>query len=284
MRVIQQFTLMNKQLTPAERKVAAYVIDYPELVLKENVGQLAEAAGASAATVIRVFKKSEWQNLAQFKIALSSDLAMATHGQKVDVTPHDNFDVVRGKLLNNAIESLKETSSTIDKHSVLKLIDLIGSAKQVYLLGLGASSLVAENIAQKWGRVGVQMMPFQEMNVFLPVIETATTDDLIWFISNSGETPEVVWAAQAAKKRHLKTASLTKLDVNTLSSLTDVQLRTSTPIETRVRSAATNSLLSQFLVIDIVFYFYLSQFYDKSFDSISRTHEIIQDYHRDLRN
>lgn len=282
MSILQKISFMRAELTNVERKIAAYIIDYPELVLKQNVGQLATAAGSSPATVIRFFKKSEFNNFSQFKILLASDLAANKQYTSDDVAAHDNYEIVRKKMLDNSIESLRQTSDTLTKDSVMKMIEEIHQAKQIYLFGLGASSLVAENIAQKWSRAGIRMTVFQEINLFLPIVETATKDDLIWFISNSGTTPEVVWSAQAAQKRHLQTVSLTKYDANPLADLTNLQLHTAIPIETRMRSAATNSLLSQFLVVDIIYYFYLSQYYNASNKNLTRTHDIIEQYHRDI--
>lgn len=55
--IIQEVSLLRTDLTKVERKIASYIVDYPELVLKQNVAELATAAGASAATVIRFFQK-----------------------------------------------------------------------------------------------------------------------------------------------------------------------------------------------------------------------------------
>lgn len=278
--IIQEVSLLRTDLTKVERKIASYIVDYPELVLKQNVAELAEAAGASAATVIRFFQKNGYDNLAQFKLLLASDLAITKRRTNDDVKPHSDYDIVKQKLLNNSIESLKQTSNTLTKKSVMALIQEIHDAQQIYLFGLGASSLVAENITQKWARLGIQISAFQEINLFLPALETATKNDLIWFISNSGSTPEITWAAQVAKEKQLQTVSLTKYDANPLADLTQLRLHTATPLEAKVRSAATNSLLSQFLVVDIIYYFYLSQYYDESNDNITRTHQIIERYHQ----
>ncbi len=282
MKIIQQIASLGAQLTPAEHRVASYIVDYPELVLKQNVAQLAQAAGSSPASVVRFFQRAKVGNLAQFKITLSSELAKQSGPRSRDIDPYDDYELVKEKLLDNSIQSLYQTGDTLAKENVLDVVEQIHSAKRIYLLGIGASYLVAENIDQKWMRAGVTMQMYQELNVFLPLIETAGPGDLFWFISNSGQTPEVVWAAAAVKKRGLRSLSLTKVGDNPLARLTRWQLHTASPLETEVRSAATNSLLSQFLVIDIVYYFYLSQYYDEIADNISRTHAIIADYHHNF--
>ncbi|MFD1441366.1 MurR/RpiR family transcriptional regulator [Lacticaseibacillus hegangensis] len=282
MNIIQQVASIGSRLTPAEHRVASYIIDYPELVLKQNVGQLAQASGSSPASVVRFFKRANFGNLAQFKINLSSELAKQSGQRSRDVDPHDDYEIVKQKLLDNSIQSLYQTGDTLAKGIVLDVVEQIHNAKRIYLLGIGASYLVAENIVQKWMRAGVTMQMYQELNVFLPLVETAGPNDLFWFISNSGKTPEIVWAASAVKKRGLKSVSLTKVGDNELSRVTRWQLHTASPLETEVRSAATNSLLSQFLVIDIVYYFYLSQYYDEIADNINRTHGIIAEYHQAL--
>lgn len=280
MNLIQQVATLGARVTPAEHRIAAYIIDYPELVLKLNVAQLAQAAGASPATVVRFFKRGEFGNFGQFKILLSSQLAGQPHPTTQDVRPHDDYDLVKQTLLENALQSLYKTADTLMKPTVLEVVAQIHKAKRIYLIGIGASYLVAENIVQKWMRAGISMQAYQEANTFLPLLETAGPEDLFWFISNSGETPEVVWTAQAAARRGLKTVSLTRVGDNRLAHQTKWQLHTASPIEATIRSAATNSLLSQFLVIDVMYYVYLSRYYDELSERLTHTHTIIDEYHR----
>ena len=49
-------------------------------------------------------------------------------------------------------------------------------------------------------------------------------------------------------------------------------------MESSNRIAATNSLLAQFMLIDIIFYFFVSKTFDKSAKALDISHAIVQEY------
>ena len=82
-----------------------------------------------------------------------------------------------------------------------QLSTLIHQSDRLLVFGVGASYLAAQNIAQKWGRLGYPCHVSDDLNLFLPLAATADANrTLCWFISNSGESPEVVLAAKLAKR------------------------------------------------------------------------------------
>jgi DNA-binding MurR/RpiR family transcriptional regulator len=154
----------------------------------------------------------------------------------------------------------------------------LGSAKQIYIFGVGASFLTAQNIAQKWSRIGYPATAMNDLNVLLPAIANGTKRDMLWVVSNSGETPEVIYAAQTAKKSQVSVVSLTKLGKNSVTAISDVAIHTSLPIERRHRIAATNSLMTQFMVVDLLFYDFVSHHYDASTRALNQSKHIIEQY------
>lgn len=279
MDVIQRISAWSSKFTDSENKIATYIINNQEAVLAENITQLAENSQTSPATIIRFFNKLEFDNFNQFKILLSSNLAKGQQHPTEDIHPNDSSEIIKKKILNNSVQTLTNTANTLSNFAVDQVIKKIHEASHIYVFGVGASTLVAENIVQKWTRAGKMMVGYDELNMFLPLLETATSKDLIWFISNSGTTPEVIWGARFAKERSIPTVSLTMISDNELSKLTDLQLYTASPIETKVRSAATNSLLSQFMVIDVIYYIYITKYYQESYHLVQDTRQSIIDYH-----
>ena len=99
-------------------------------------------------------------------------------------------------------------------------------------------------------------------------------------ISNSGETAEVLSLNQIAQNRGLKTISITEFGMNSLSKKTDINLNTVRSKEVALRSAATSSLMSQFMLIDLLFYTYVLEDYDKHMENILNSRELVDDYKR----
>lgn len=275
----------KSDLSAAELKVADYVLDNPEQTIKMTVSQLAKAAGSSPASVIRLTKRLDIGSFTTLKILLSSDLTknQADPKKNADITPQEPLSSIKEKLLTSALQSICETTDQVNEDEVGRLVKAIIASNQLFLFGVGASHLAVENISQKWNRIGYPTNADSDLNVLLPKMVKASKQDVLWIISNSGESPEALVAAKAAKKAGLQLASLTRFGNNSLAKLSNIAVHTSQPKESPNRIAATNSLLAQFMLIDVIFYDFVSQTFDDSSKYLELSHDMVSDYKKSLR-
>ncbi len=75
MRVGERVATYGSSLTQAERRVAAVVLERPQLVAFGTVADLAAAAGAGAATVVRLATKLHYDGFTALQAAVRDDLA-----------------------------------------------------------------------------------------------------------------------------------------------------------------------------------------------------------------
>ncbi|CAJ1179359.1 MurR/RpiR family transcriptional regulator [Companilactobacillus paralimentarius] len=279
--------ILNSQseLSAAERKVAEFILQNPNKTIQMTAVQLATASGSSPASVIRLTKRLEIDSFTTLKILLSSDLTKNQSDPKMndDIRPNEDLNSIKGKLLTSALESIRETTDQLNRGEVTRLVKAIIGSNQLFLFGVGASNLVAENISQKWNRIGYPTVADDDLNSLVPKLVNAKKGGILWVISNSGESPEVLIAAKNAKKYNLKLVSLTRFGKNSLAKLSDIAVHTSQPKESPNRIAATNSLLAQFMIIDIIFYYFVSQTYDSSSKVLIDSHNAIEQYKRGLQ-
>lgn len=271
-------------LAKAEGKVADYIMAHANQVPTMTVADLAQAAGASPAAVIRLTKRLETDGFTALKLMLSADVAENRLAPKTyaDITPKEPISTIKEKLLAGALDSLRETTDQINDHTLAELIHLIADAHQLNLFGIGASNLAAENISQKWNRLGYLTVADNDLNSLLPKLVNAQPNDVLWLVSNSGTSPEVLVAAKFAKDHGIKVISLTRFGDNALARLSDLAVHTSQPKESANRIAATNSLLAQFMVIDIIFYTFVSQHFEASATALENSRQIIHAYKQKL--
>ena len=128
---------------------------------------------------------------------------------------------------------------------------------------------------QKFLRINKEATAFTDAHLVATLIANAEKDDVVFGISFSGETPEVIKVLSLAKERGVKTISLTKYGQSKVSSLTDISLFTSYSAEAPFRSAATASRLAQLYMIDILFLCMATEQYGKTVDYIDKTREAI---------
>ena len=271
----------------AEQLIADYILNNTESVLNMTVQELAMKSKTSAATVSRFARKLSFSSYSELKLQLSSDLSSDAYKNKAyeEIEEHESLYAIKNKLLNNAERSLQETVDQIRAEDVDHLIEALHSMDQIILFGVGASYLAVENISQKWARVGRGCIFSADLNQVLPlVVAKKPAKKLIWLISNSGESPEVLIAARIAKKAGVKIVTTTKMGTNSLTKYADISVQTSQPMESSLRFAATQSLHTQFMLIDIIYYSYVSKYFRESESNVVVSREVINEYKQHLRD
>ncbi|MFT8820972.1 MAG: MurR/RpiR family transcriptional regulator [Liquorilactobacillus nagelii] len=272
-------------LSRSEKKIGNYILENSAHVVQMTVAQLAQEAGSSPATVIRLVRDLKIESFTTLKIELSANLSKENGDEKTyeDIKSNEELDTIKNKLLSNAQHSIQETVEQIDGQEVKNLVDMISQSKQLILYGVGASSLVAENISQKWSRLGYSTDSDSSLNLLLPKLSNASVHSLVWIISNSGSSPEALIAAEQAKKHSLKVASLTRFGTNPLVKYSDFAIHTSQPQESENRIAATSSLSAQFIAVDIIFYYFVSQNFENSVQLLNKSHKVIEEYRQNFK-
>lgn len=269
-------------LSKAETKVADYILNHSREVINMTASDLAQAAGSSPASVIRLTKSLDIEGFTALKILLTADITknQALPQDYSDITPNESLDSIKDKLLASALQSIRETTDQVNAQEVSALVAAIAKAKQLFVFGIGASNLAAENICQKWNRIGYPAVADNDLNMLLPKLVNAKPGDVMWVISNSGESPEALVAAKFSQSLGIKIVSLTRFGNNSLAKISDIAVHTSQPKESLNRIAATNSLLAQFMIIDIIFYDFVSNNFKASAVSLEHSYHVIHDYKR----
>ena len=277
MGVISHIKSMMDEYSSAEKKLADYIIKNVEKIPTMTANELAESAGLSAPTVVRFSKKIGYQSLTDFKINISTELQTGIDEGFSDIQPNESFYSIKNKLGNNAQVAIRETVDILKEAKIQEVVQSLESSETVFLYGVGASSLVVEDIVQKWSRVGKPIIFEKDIHVLLPQLVSNETKKVLWLISNSGNTADVVAVGEFAKELGIPVIALTQFGTNQLSKLADVVIQTSRPKEITNRSAATNSLLAQFVTIDIIFYLYMAKNEQLS-EKVGKTRQAIKGY------
>lgn len=168
MSVISRIESMMEEYSSAERKLANYIINHVEKIPTMTANDLAEAAGSSAPTVVRFSKKIGFQSLTDFKITVSTELQTGLVEGFSDIEPNESFYSIKNKLGNNAQVAIKETVDILEEETIRTVVQSLEEAETVFLYGVGASSLVVEDILQKWSRVGKPIIFEKDIHVLLP--------------------------------------------------------------------------------------------------------------------
>lgn len=279
MSVQSRIHLLDNKLTDVEKRIAAYILAHPEEVISATAKEIGEQTQSSAPSVVRFIKKIGYSSVNEFKLSINSEKNEKREQKYDDVNLADSFEVTKRKLCNNAILTLEETSEVLKQEQIKTIVHLLEEKEVLFVFGIGASSMIAEDIYQKWGRIGKIIFFEKDLHILSAMLSSHQAKSAIWLVSNSGQTREVIKAAQIAKKINIPIIAQTMLGKNPLSKLADHLIQTSIPKEAFLRSAATNSLFAQLLVVDTIFYSFL-QNNEQYFEKIYNSRKLIEEINR----
>lgn len=193
-----------------------------------------------------------------------------------DIEPQEPLYSIAQKTASNSIQVIRDTLDNIDQLELQKAIQMLITAGTVHFCGIGASGIVAQDAQQKFLRIKKGATAFTDMHLIASLIANADEHDIVFAISHSGETREIIDVLKLAKERGVKTIGLTRFGQSAVSSICDVALYTSCSNEAPFRSAATSSRLAQLYMIDILFLGMAAKRYEETIQYIDQSKAAIQ--------
>ena len=173
-------------------------------------------------------------------------------------------------------QNIKETFNLIDYHELEKAIELINSAKTIYLLGVGGSSVVCLDFYHKMTRIHQNVIYDRDQHTLMARIAQLEKDDAVIVVSYSGETESVNSIVKNAKKIGAKIIGVTKFNLkSTLSNLSDIKLFV--PIEEKeIRLGSITSRNSLLIITDLLYYGIAKIDFNSTKDLLVRTRNFIK--------
>ncbi|MBO1001976.1 MurR/RpiR family transcriptional regulator [Pseudogracilibacillus auburnensis] len=270
-----RLTEMLPALPPSEKKIATYILEHPQIVVTLTANELGKRSGTSGTAVIRLCKSLNLQGFHDLKIRIAGDLQKNTVQGFRDIEPNESPATIIEKMTNNSIQTISETAELLGMDELEKAVQLLKKARKIHFIGVGASSIIAQDAEQKFLRINKTAYAFQDIHMATTLIANMNEHDVVFGISFSGRSKEIAHILQLAKKRRASTISLTKYGKWPVTEQADIKLYTSATKEPNFRSGATSSRLAQLHVIDILLMSVASKEYDETIKHLDATKEAI---------
>jgi RpiR family carbohydrate utilization transcriptional regulator len=197
-------------LSPAERRVAEWIIEHPRRATRTTLAELAEACGSSEPTVIRFCRRfglRGFRELApQLSEALSHPIAYIHHDVTADDLPRD----AAVKVVDASIQALFRLRSELAVMPIEPAIQALAAARQLVFVGLGASGHVARDACHKFFRLGIPATALADTPSILQYAAIADPSDVMTVISSSGRWPDLARAAASARRRGATLLAITE--------------------------------------------------------------------------
>ena len=153
--ILNQIRRARSNLSPAEQRVADYVLAHPRSALNDPIAKLALSAEVSQPTVIRFCRSLGCKGLSDFKLRLASGLTGTMPVTHTQVTGQDSSLEVGDKVLGNTASAILQVRDHLNRESIDQAVRLISDAERVEFYAVGHFGSVADDAQFKFLRMGV---------------------------------------------------------------------------------------------------------------------------------
>ena len=198
---------IKDSLSHSETKLADFILNSPNTIRELSSQELANVAGVSQSSVVKFTQKLDYKGYPTFKLAVIDALNIEAlsseqnnehiHGK---ITLNDSLGQLAAKLLSSKISVLNETRNLNEEASIEQAVSLIKSAKRILICGLGGSALVGYDFSYKLQKIGLSAIANADSHAQLVLATTYSKGDLVFAISESGHTHEIIQICRQAKK------------------------------------------------------------------------------------
>lgn len=264
------------EFTQTERKIADIISKDPEKSVGLTTQELGEVSGTSPASVVRFAKKIGFDSYGDMKIELARNIeADSIPEMSTLLKSEDSLELISKKVVNNIKLTLDETLELMDFKNIRKAIEAIKDADIIYLFGVGASGIVAQDFQQKLIRINRRCILHMDYHLGLAGVSHIRKQDVLIAFSYQGETKEVNEAVSQAKMNGATCIAITRCLSNTLHTLADI-LITLPNTEHDIRLGAVQSRYTQLLVVDLLFAGIAKDNFDATQEYLIKTRNIIE--------
>ncbi len=240
-------------LTASEAKIARWILHHPESVLNLTVRDLAREAHSSQAAVIRLCRTLKIDGFSTLKVLLTADLVRQERRQSTEyaeINPSASFDAQLQSFAEAAEDSIRGTLNNLAIADLERVSQQLNLAQRVFVFGVAASHVAADDLAQKLIRLGYPVTCWSDLHVAAMAASLMGPQDVGILISFSGETREVLEIARLMQQQHAFLVVITQFrPKNKLAELADVVFHV-TASEPAPRIGATTSVLASLLIGD----------------------------------
>lgn len=236
-------------LPPTARRIATYIDQHAQDVIRMSITELAEQTEASEGSVVGLCQRLGIDGFQELKILLSRDLVDPVRMIQEDLRESDSVSDVAEHVFAAHIASLQETRKLLVSQSLTRAVEILRAARRIEVYGIGSSGPIAQDLAYRLLQLGRDAKVVSDSHI--QAVSAAMTDSstAVVTISHSGSTRETVLATRLAREAGARTIGITKLGKSPLARYCDIVLHTIAN-ETLYRPEAMSSRVAQLALID----------------------------------
>ncbi|WP_320128549.1 MurR/RpiR family transcriptional regulator [uncultured Sphaerochaeta sp.] len=261
-----------KQMGAVERRVAEYILEDPKRIISKSITEVAEEAGASEATIVRFCRHIGCVGFQDLKISVAQEVVPLIDVMYSGISPEDSIGTIKSKVFYNSIRSMQDSQVLLDDEQLEKAVKLLANAKQIDIVGMGSSGIVAEDAQHKFLKIGLNVNVFRDTHLQMLSISRMQEGDVVIGISFTGGSRDVIDALEYAQAHKIHTIGITSQPKSPLTKASDIKLF-STGHDSMLISDNVVSRMATLALIDTLYVAIGLQMGDKALNNLEKGRE-----------
>lgn len=240
-------------LSEKERKIADYILSYPEETVRSSINQVSARIKVADATVFRFCRRLEFKGFQEMKIVLAADIAKNRH-MELEESKYQGDETMSlaERVFQDNIRTLENTFQILSSEPFKKAVEVISRSERVAFFGSSGSVTMAQEAHRKFVRAGIMTYAPSDGEFQMLSASQLTDRDAAVFISYSASDKHLLQVAKAAKSAGCPTIGLTGFMKSGLGDLMDISLHT-VSVPTDYRSESYVARAAQITLIDALY-------------------------------
>ncbi len=238
-------------LGKAEKRVATFVKNYPEEVIKLPINVLAEKVGVSVSTIIRLCRRIEINGYTDLKIDITRDLALNYKKTYSEINSNDSIPLLLNKVQQSFLQTISNTFKILSISALKEAYLNIINSDSVLIIGAGGTAALAKLLNHKLLKLEINSQWSDDFSLIPLLINKIGKNEVLFVLSHSGSTNLVYDAVVMAKKRGCKIIILTNYLQSPMAKKSDIILATGID-EQPLGSEGVTTRMAQISIIEVL--------------------------------
>ncbi len=270
-------------------RVADYVLRNPQAPMTLSIGELAEQAGTSPATVTRFCRMLGYSGYVELRVSSATDVgrSVSLDSWTTEIGrgfgPEDSPEDLLRLLIGGHTRTLREATSAIDLAVMTEVSRRIAVSAQVDIYGVGGSAMLAEELQGRLYRIGVRTYAWSEVHIGLTSAAIQDADSVAIGISTTGRTEEVIQMLTEAGRAGALTVAITNNPASPLAEVADRTIVTSVH-EQFLQPDDLSAKHGQLLVLDLLYLLVAQANFDRSSAKLAASARAVASHRRPRRS
>ncbi|AST57945.1 helix-turn-helix RpiR family protein [Thermoanaerobacterium thermosaccharolyticum] len=233
-------------LNKDENELLKYIIEHTSKIKDMTIKDLSKATFTSTAGIIRFCKKLGFSGYSELKNNLYLTVANAS------IKPAEKYS-------GTIFDDIEKTKNLLNLQLIEEILELIYKAHRIDFYGEGSSRMVCIEMARRFMSIKKVSYYYDDTSIMYASAGTLTAQDLVFAISMTGETKQIIKAVNIAKSKNSTIVSLTNLSNNSLSNIADKSLFVFSN-KYVINDIEITSRVPALVLMEYIFYNYLEKY------------------------